>query len=147
MSSSGFSGEHEPYVSKNKTIWRIYLWKVKTKKKNKKTNKKIPTQVHTVTVLSVCYVVSHGVQLRVNRTFVECDMFKRGNNLFSYYRKNRELYICICKRSLRTLSFLNRKYFTKAPQGNGRYSFFFIWFYFIYSICNYVMYRWGIEIK
>lgn len=57
------------------------------------------------------------------------------------------IYICICKRSLRRLSFLNRKYYTKAPQANGRYSFFFIWFYFIYSICNYVMYRGGIEIK
>lgn len=76
-----------------------------------------------------------------NKTYVKCNMFKRGNNLFSYYRKNRELYICICKRSLRTFSFLHRRYFTNAPQGYMEV------FFFIYSICNYVMYRWGIDMK
>lgn len=120
--------------------------KLKKKQENKQKNTHTGPYCYCFVGL-LCGITWSPVELRVNRTFVEWDMFKRGNNLFSYYSKNRELYICICKRSLRTLSFLNRKYFTKAPQGNGRYLFFFIWFYFIYSICNYVMYRWGIEIK
>lgn len=33
----------------------------------------------------------------VNKTYVKCNMFKRGNNLFSVNRENRDLYICICK--------------------------------------------------
>lgn len=31
----------------------------------------------------------------VNNNYVKCNMFKRGNNLFSYYGKNREIYIYV----------------------------------------------------
>lgn len=86
VSSSGF------LENTKHTCPKIYQYDDYIKWKN--------TQVHAVTVLSVWCVVSHGIKFNedfktVNKTYVKCNMFKRGNNLFSYYRKNRELYIYI----------------------------------------------------
>lgn len=71
----------------------------------------------------------------INKTYVKCNMFKRGNKLFSYYRKNRELYICICKDLYVHFHFYIGKCFTKCHKDTWKS------FFLIYSICNYVMYR------
>lgn len=124
------SEEHEPWgVCK---IWRtVYI----CDKKEKKQQKKTATGPYCYCFVGLLRGITWSpVQLRVNQTFVECNKFQRGNNLFSYYRKNREfyIYICICKRSLRTLSFLNRKYFTKgATRILDRYFFFNVIFLYL----------------
>lgn len=53
-----------------------------------------------------------------NKTYVKCNMFKRGNNLFSYYRKNRELYIYVYVKDLYVHShFYIGNISQNAPQG------------------------------
>lgn len=123
VSSSGFLKNANHRVSLN---YDVYIC-------DKKGKKKRHTDPYCCCFVSLLRGITWSpVQLRVNQTFVKCNKFQRGNNLFSYYRKNREY---ICKRSLRTLSFLNRKYFTKgATKILDRYFFLFYFPLFTVSV-------------